>query len=104
MRSIGGGNYAQVFQKTEQRVLGLFLCILLSGFYGLNAHTLQRGCTEVAIGSLPVSSISVPILSEVTGDPALIWNKREKIFFFFFVFLSFLGPHLRHVEVPRLGV
>ena len=24
--------------------------------------------------------------------------------FFFFVFLSFLGPHPRHMEVPRLGV
>ena len=25
-------------------------------------------------------------------------------FFFFFVFLPFLGPLLRHMEVPRLGV
>ena len=25
-------------------------------------------------------------------------------FFVIFVFLSFLGPHLRHMEVPRLGV
>ena len=24
-------------------------------------------------------------------------------FFFFFVLLPFLGPHLRHMEVPRLG-
>ena len=25
-------------------------------------------------------------------------------FFFFFFFLSFLGLHLRHMEVPRLGI
>ena len=25
-------------------------------------------------------------------------------FFFFFGFFCFLGPHLRHMEVPRLGV
>ena len=25
-------------------------------------------------------------------------------FFFFFFFFVFLGPHLGHVEVPRLGV
>ena len=25
-------------------------------------------------------------------------------FFFFFFFLVFLGPHPRHMEVPRLGV
>ena len=28
----------------------------------------------------------------------------KEIFFFFLVFLPFLGPLLRHVEVPRLGV
>ena len=26
------------------------------------------------------------------------------LFFFFFFFFVFLGPHLRHLEVPRLGV
>ena len=37
-------------------------------------------------------------------------NKRNKLlphlFFFFvsFVFLPFIGPLLRHIEVPRLGV
>ena len=25
-------------------------------------------------------------------------------FFFFFLFFLFLGPHLRHMEVPRPGV
>ena len=33
----------------------------------------------------------------------LLLNGTE-FFFFFFVFLPFLGPLLRHVEVPRLGV
>ena len=31
---------------------------------------------------------------------AYVWD----FFFFFFVFLPFLGPILRHMEVPRLGV
>ena len=25
-------------------------------------------------------------------------------FFFSFLFLVFVGPHLRHMEIPRLGV
>ena len=29
------------------------------------------------------------------------WDKNK---FFFFVFLPFLGPLPRHMEVPRLGV
>ena len=31
-------------------------------------------------------------------------NKRFELVFFFFVFLPFLGPLPRHMEVPRLGV
>ena len=31
-------------------------------------------------------------------------NYLEKLFFLFFCFFVFLGPHLRHMEVPRLGV
>ena len=30
--------------------------------------------------------------------------KLVALFYFIFVFLSFLGPYLRHMEVPRLGV
>ena len=35
------------------------------------------------------------------------WNTKHSIikgFFFFFFFFSFLGLHLQHMEVPRLGV
>ena len=39
------------------------------------------------------------------GDRVLVWeNKKFCFFFFFFFFLIFLGPHLRHMEVPRVGV
>ena len=31
-------------------------------------------------------------------------SAQLQIFFFFLVFLPFLGPHPRHMEVPRLGV
>ena len=34
----------------------------------------------------------------------LIHLKEPDFFFFFFFFLVFLGPHLRHMVVPRLGV
>ena len=35
-----------------------------------------------------------------------VYNKGFFLFCFlcFFVFLPFLGPHLWHVEVPRLGI
>ena len=34
-----------------------------------------------------------------------ILSLQEKdLFFFFFFLLSFLGPILQHIEVPRLGV
>ena len=31
-------------------------------------------------------------------------NKNSHTCFFFFFFLSFLGPHLQQIEVPRLGI
>ena len=33
-----------------------------------------------------------------------MYPEKNHITFFFFVFLPFLGPLLRHTEVPRLGV
>ena len=30
--------------------------------------------------------------------------RKELAFFFFFFFFVFLGPHLSHMEDPRLGV
>ena len=45
---------------------------------------------------LPTGGISTfPRVLSVTVDRA-----RESFFFFFF----FLGPHLQHMDVPRLGV
>ena len=47
------------------------------------------------------------VLGELSG---LMYGKLENSvrhtvnFFFFFIFLPFLGPHVRHMEVPRLGV
>ena len=34
----------------------------------------------------------------------IVYSKHVMFLFLFFVFLSFLGPHPRHMEVPRLGV
>ena len=34
--------------------------------------------------------------------PSIPWF--PSFFFFFFFFFIFLGPHLRHMEFPRLGV
>ena len=37
-----------------------------------------------------------------------VFNELLELFdtslYLFFIFLSFLGPHLQHIEVPRLGV
>ena len=39
-------------------------------------------------------------------DRGLRIGKIKSLVLFYFIFLSFvfLGPHLRHMEVPRLGV
>lgn len=31
-------------------------------------------------------------------------KEKDMPLFFFFSFFRFLGPHLRHIEVPRLGL
>ena len=41
-------------------------------------------------------------------DITYMWNLKNKTLYIakqlFFVFLPFLGPHPRHMEIPRLGV
>ena len=44
-----------------------------------------------------ISSVTVLILCP--GD----WKRNSIYVFFFFFCLVFLGPHLWHMEVPRLG-
>ena len=34
----------------------------------------------------------------------LTFLKGQFCFIYLFIYFVFLGPHLRHVEVPRLGV
>uniref|UniRef100_A0A8D1KQJ2 Epithelial membrane protein 1 n=1 Tax=Sus scrofa TaxID=9823 RepID=A0A8D1KQJ2_PIG len=43
------------------------------------------------------SPVTLPQYTQLGGRP---WS----FFFFFFFFFCFLGPNLRHMEVPRLGV
>ena len=55
-------------------------------------------------------------LSGPTSSPSIrcpyccpLWSRRKAFlcvffFFFFFFFFWLLGPHLQHMEVPRLGV
>ena len=43
-------------------------------------------------------------LSEARDWTHILRDIMSGSFVFFFHFLSFLGPHLRHMEVPRLGV
>ena len=40
--------------------------------------------------------------AEYLADPLILKSACTCVFFFFF--WSFLGPHLRHMEVTRLGV
>ena len=52
-------------------------------------------------GRVRLGKEGVPLLS---GQGAIM--RVEKIIFilFYFIFFLLLGPHPRHVEVPRLGV
>ena len=62
------------------------------------------------------TTLQLPLLSTLPSvsnslSPAMLgtWTdirseKRCSLFFFFFVFLPFLGLYLQHMEVPRLGV
>lgn len=45
----------------------------------LNLHLLWGGDTELSLGSLPVSNITIRSWSEVTLNP-LVWNKGENVF------------------------
>ena len=38
------------------------------------------------------------------NPPWIVKNKTSEIRPFLFVLFCFLGPHLQHLEVPRLGV
>ena len=38
------------------------------------------------------------------GNPEFFSQEKQFYVFFFFFFFVFLGPHLPHVEVPRLGI
>ena len=38
------------------------------------------------------------------GHPCLVLDFSRKVFSFFCLFVCFLGPHLWHMEVPRLEV
>ena len=44
------------------------------------------------------------VFSDFVISYQLKYVKGHLIFFFFLVFLPFLGPLPRHMEVPRLGV
>ena len=66
---------------------------LPSGFHGrilcCQRERVQRRISGVGPRKVPFAPLSILVLARA---------------FFFFVFLSFLGPHLRHMEVARLGV
>ena len=107
-------------------ILFLFLFFFFF-FLFLRPHLQHMGVSRVGGKSerrLPGQPIATatqhpgptPQLS-ATPDPTLIlmdtsWilNLRSEVWFFvcwgfcLFVFLPFLGPHLRHMEIPRLGV
>ena len=46
----------------------------------------------------------VLITNGININCGLAWKASAHLYCFFFFFLSFLGLHPQHVEVPRLGV
>ena len=57
-------------------------------------------------GSAWEAKTSLPSLIQECPSPALdeAFQGNLRCLFFFFFFLSFLGLHLQHMEVPRIGV
>ena len=53
---------------------------------------------QIDLGAMLYESFSL------AGNTDIRLKMTLGFFFFFFVFLLFLGPHLQHMEVPRLGV
>ena len=41
---------------------------------------------------------------QIHNNYMFLMNLSLFIFYFIIIFWPFLGPHLRHMEVPRLGV
>ena len=53
---------------------------------------------------MPVSLARAQCFPHFSSQILTSFLQGTSSFFFFFSFLFFLGPHERHVEVPRLGV
>ena len=62
-----------------------------------------RGVLECLFISQPRSYVWTR-WTQVPFAPPEVRDAEKTVFFFFFVFLPFLGLLLRHMEVPRLGV
>ena len=68
------------------------------GLTGCHPH----GALEIKISRESFSKRSDP--GKGTSVAIIILSFFLSFSFSFFFFLVFLGPHLRHMEVPRLGV
>lgn len=88
MRLVGGRNYAEDFQKTVL-ILGILLCLLISGFYagifvppgGDSPEDVgELSLLRIAIRIFPVSSVTITNPSEMTWNPLLSLKKGEKMF------------------------
>ena len=55
MRLVGGRNYAEVFQKTVP-ILGILLCLLISGFYA-GIFVPPGGDSPEDVGNYPCSGL-----------------------------------------------
>ena len=81
--------------------LYLSLCFLnydlCGSFEFISFRTFCDSCTWISVSMFRVGKFSVIIL-------LLSFVLFFGVFSFCFVLFVFLGPHLRHMEVPRLGV
>ena len=82
---------------------------------GLKPVNSKASVSEALVDLLGQSSQSVLMAEGLSVGPPLLrqtvitesfpgFRKTKGLFLFIFYFFVFLGPHLRHMEVPRLGV
>ena len=67
----------------------------------------EQAKTVLGVNFILFNSYS-EVLAASPSECDCIWTqgleRGKQVFFFFLFFFVFLGPHLQHVEVPRLGV
>ena len=88
--------WVSFFSNNEDSLSSFLPSFFLS--FSLPAPT-ACGSSWARDGTCTTAATQVRILNPLSHKR----TPKDCVLFFFFVFLPFLGPHPRHMEVPRLG-